>query len=52
MKKIILLYFLLYSTSVFGQNTVRLNIHHKLGAVGFENNLGVENNIGHHFKVD
>jgi len=51
MKKVLLLCCLFYSMSLFAQNTVQLNIHHKLGQSDFEMNMGSKNNIGDDFNV-
>lgn len=53
MKNFILLMivFLMFSVSGFAQNSIQLNIHHKLGDEDFAANTGAKNNIDHDFNV-
>ncbi len=53
MKKIILSFFafIALGLSIHAQNSVKLNIHHKLADVDFAFNEGAKNNIGHDFNV-
>ena len=40
-----------FSTSIFAQNTLQLNINHKLGNDDFSINQASENNLGNYFTV-
>ncbi|HHS95916.1 MAG TPA: T9SS type A sorting domain-containing protein [Phaeodactylibacter sp.] len=53
MKKCLLftLAVLFFSNSAFAQNSIQLNIHHKLGAQDFALDMGAKNNIDNDFKV-
>lgn len=53
MKKYLLLLaaILMLHPSVFSQNNIRLNIHHKLNETGFNINTAAVNNMNHDFKV-
>lgn len=52
MKQFLLLSFLVLTTSVFAQNTVKLNINHELGNLPFALNTGAQNNLGHDFNLN
>jgi hypothetical protein len=52
MKQFLLLSFLVLTTSVFAQNTVKLNINHELGNLPFAFNTGAQNNLGHDFNLN
>ena len=51
MKQFLLLSFLVFTTSLFAQNAVKLNINHELGSIPFAFNTGAQNNIGDDFNL-
>lgn len=51
MKQFLLLSFLVFTTSLFAQNAVKLNINHELGSIPFAFNTGAQNNLGHDFNL-
>lgn len=43
--------FLMFNMNTFAQNTIQLNIHHKLGTADLETNTLGTNNLSHQFSV-